>query len=276
MHARPAAAAGLSPCADAADPIDDADDADETPAPGRELRLGGMTPFTSIDFPGRLAAVLFVQGCPWRCGYCHNPHLQSRAGPSALAWRDTLAWLQRRAGLIDGVVFSGGEPTVDPMLGAAMDEVRALGYAIGLHTAGTHPRRLASVLPRVDWVGIDVKAPLSDTLTDTPTDTPADALLYDRITGRPNSARSAADCLAAVLRSGVDHEVRTTIHPSWLDDAALRRLGDDLARRGVRKLALQIARSTEQASFPPAIDYPSSATLERLRQQFPSFTLRHG
>src|SRR5574343_2028982 len=100
-----------------------------------ELGVGGLTPFTTIDFPGRLAAVVFCQGCPWRCGYCHNPHLHSpRDGERP--WGEVLGWLETRRGLLDGVVFSGGEPLLQ--------------------------RGLAAVLPALDWVGFDVKGPFED------------------------------------------------------------------------------------------------------------------
>src|SRR5450759_3498739 len=104
--------------------------------PAKQLKVGGVTAFSATDYPGKLAAVIFVQGCPWRCGYCHNPHLQTRTRTSPTAWADVLLLLQRRVGLIDAVVFSGGEPTMDPALAEAMREVRALGFGVGLHSAG--------------------------------------------------------------------------------------------------------------------------------------------
>lgn len=58
-----------------------------------QLKVGGITPFSATDYPGKLALVVFVQGCPWRCGYCHNPHLQTRTDDSPLAWADVLALL---------------------------------------------------------------------------------------------------------------------------------------------------------------------------------------
>ncbi len=231
---------------------------------GRFLRVGGLTPFTSIDFPGRLSAVVFVQGCPLRCTYCHNPHLQTRHSPvdGAPHWTQVREWLSRRQGLIDAVVFSGGEPTVDPMLPDAMRETRALGFAIGLHSAGTHPRRLAQVLPLMDWIGLDIKAPLDDSAA------------YDRLTGIRGSAASASACLNAVLDSGVDYEVRTTAHPLWLSDAALVQLTRDLKRRGVRNHVLQIARSTARQPAPHMLDYPRGETIEFMSSCFDSFSIR--
>ncbi len=225
------------------------------------LRVGGLTPFTSIDFPGKLSAVVFVQGCPWRCGYCHNPHLQPRAGAAGPAWADVLGWLRRRAGLLDAVVFSGGEPTVDPALADAMAEGRALGLAVGLHSAGTHPRRLREVLPLADWVGLDIKAPLGE---------PA---AYERVTGIAGAAGAVRASLRALLQAGVAHELRTTAHPALLDDSALLRLAGGLAGEGATHYALQVARPAG-ALGPVADDYPAAQTLARLRQMFPQFTLR--
>jgi pyruvate formate lyase activating enzyme len=122
------------------------------------LRVGGLTPLSASDYPDRLAAVIFCQGCAWRCTYCHNPHLLGFSGKSLLRWQEVLAFLEKRRGLLDAVVFSGGEPTLQRSLPEAMREVKALGYLIGLHTAGIVPRMLARVLPLVDWVGMDLKA----------------------------------------------------------------------------------------------------------------------
>ena len=109
--------------------------AEAPPAPA--LRLGGMTPLTTIDFPGRLAAVLYCQGCPWRCGSCHNPELLDATQPPLLPWAQALAFLESRRGLLDGVVFSGGEPTLQAGLGVALNAVRSLGLQTALHTGGT-------------------------------------------------------------------------------------------------------------------------------------------
>lgn len=103
------------------------------------LEIGGLTPLTTIDFPGRLAAVVFCQGCPWRCGYCQNAHLIPPSAEKRVPWADVLAFLERRRGLLEGVVFSGGEPTLQAGLPEALRQVRDLGFATGLHTAGPSP-----------------------------------------------------------------------------------------------------------------------------------------
>jgi len=192
------------------------------------LRVGGLTPLSTTDWPGMLAAVVFCQGCPWRCGYCHNPDLIPPRGENEIPWEDVLAFLRRRQGLLDGVVFSGGEPTLQPELADAMREVCALGFKIGLHTGGAYPRRLAEVLPLVDWVGLDAKAPFAD---------------YARITGVDGSGERAQSSLESVLASGVAHEIRTTVHPALLADADVVDLAQDLSARGVKHYVIQAFRS---------------------------------
>lgn len=230
------------------------------------LGVGGLQPFTSIDFPGALAAVVFVQGCPWRCPYCHNPQLQARratGGPPGPSWAALRPWLQRRARVLDALVFSGGEPTLDPALPAALREARALGYRVGLHSAGMSPHRLRRLLPLVDWVGLDIKAPLDD------------ATLHDRLSGVRGAAAAVRASLQALLASGVAHECRTTVHSSLLADGALPRLLAQLRALGVRRWALQACGDRDG---PPgaghAASWPDARALAELRRDFPELTLR--
>ena len=190
------------------------------------LVVGGLTPFTTIDFPDRLAAVVFCQGCPWRCGYCHNTHLLPTRGDDQRCWTDIKTWLKSRCGLLDAVVFSGGEPLLQRGLGKAIAEVRALGFATGLHSTGMYPQRLATVLPELDWIGFDVKGPFED---------------YRRITGA-NGGDAARASLVAVMASGVDHEIRCTVDTTLLDAKAIGRMASQLADCGVSRLVLQTCR----------------------------------
>lgn len=224
------------------------------------IRVGGLAPFSTADFPGRLAAVVFVQGCPWRCRYCHNPHLQPRAArPGAISWRAVLDFLERRRGLLEAVVFSGGEPTVDAGLRAAIEDVRRLGFGVGLHTAGIHPRRLGLVLPLVDWVGFDLKARYAD---------------YARITTRATSARAARASLDLVIASKVDHEVRTTWHPDLVPAASLLDLVAWLRERGAARFALQEFRARGCADRDLAPCAVGPELLRDIEKRWPGFTLR--
>lgn len=193
------------------------------------LNVGGFTPLSTADWPGKLAAVVFVQGCPWRCHYCHNPALQARHAVDAARWHRVLDTLVQRVGLLDGVVFSGGEPTLDGALPDAIRQVRDLGFEVGLHTAGLYPERLARCLPWVDWVALDVKTAFDD---------------YDAVTAVRGSGDPVRESLHRVLACGKPHELRTTWHPALLPEAALMQLADELAEAGARTWTLQGYRPT--------------------------------
>ena len=192
-----------------------------------QLRVGGLTPLSATDWPGMLSAVVFCQGCSWRCRYCHNPELIPAEGAREMRWEEVIAFLQRRQGLLDAVVFSGGEPTLQTELPQAMREVRELGFKVGLHTAGIYPRRLAAVLPLVEWVGLDIKSTFAD---------------YAGITGAAESGARAKASLDLVLKSGIDHEIRTTVHPALLADEQVMAIAQDLAKRHARHYVLQAFR----------------------------------
>jgi pyruvate formate lyase activating enzyme len=210
------------------------------------LRVGGLSPLSSVDWPGELAATVFLQGCPWRCPYCHNPHLLGTTGGDELEWAGVLDFLRTRVGLLDGVVFTGGEPTVQAGLADGMHEVRELGFQVALHTGGPVPERVREVLPLVDWVGFDLKAPFAE---------------YERVTRVPGSGEAARESLAAVLASGVAHEVRTTVHPALLDDDALTRMADELAGLGVSHWTLQPFRVEGCADEPLIAAGPAALRL---------------
>ncbi|MCT9821186.1 anaerobic ribonucleoside-triphosphate reductase activating protein [Microbacterium sp. W1N] len=229
-----------------------------------------MTAFSTVDWPGMMAATVFLQGCPWDCFYCHNPALIDPRAAGVLSWADVTDLLCDRIGLLDAVVFSGGEPTMQRGLIPAMKMARALGFEVGLHTAGPYPSLLAKALPFVDWVGLDIKATRQE---------------YTGVTGRARSGDNAWRSLELVLahsllRAGtkrpLDYEVRTTVHPAAIDDAGLRELGCRLAEAGVESWAVQRFRDTGTRSPLPRVDADGSALrLDDLPAElFASFSIR--
>lgn len=177
------------------------------------MNVGGLTPLSTADWPGRLAAVLFCQGCAWNCPYCHNAALRP-FGAGERPWSEVLAWLETRRGLLDAVVFSGGEPLLQPGLAEAMRQVRALGFEVGLHTSGMDPAALARVLPLADWIGLDLKAPRA---------------AYGRITRVGASDEAAWESLGLLRASDLPFELRTTWHPALLSEDELLGLAGEIA-----------------------------------------------
>ena len=230
---------------------------------GRSLVVGGLTPLSTTDYPDHLSAVVFCQGCPWRCGYCHNPHLLPAKRSGQIAWNDVLSFLDRRRGLLDAVVFSGGEPLAQSGLAEAMQAARNMSFNIGLHTGGAYPKRFAEVLPLVDWVGFDVKARFAE---------------YRRITAVRDSGDRALASALLLLGSGVEHEFRTTVHPQQHDSPGLEGLAEDLSELGVRNYVLQEFRADGCTDTTLVKNLPMSFLTESwsaaIAPRFTSFTVR--
>jgi anaerobic ribonucleoside-triphosphate reductase activating protein len=221
-----------------------------------------MVPLTTLDYPGLLACVLFCQGCAWRCRYCHNPDLIPARGEQEIAWSQVLAFLLRRQGLLQAVVFSGGEATLQGGLVPAMEQVRQLGFRVGLHSAGIKPWTFAWAVKAADWVGFDIKALAEDA---------------ELITGVSGSGKANWRSLEHLLASGVDYECRTTVHWHLLDVEKLWRIGQRLHAFGVERFAVQLVRSARMLDA----ELPMTATPNeagelwlRLEQLFPHFELR--
>ncbi len=193
-----------------------------------DLQIAGISRLSTCDWPGKLVATVFLQGCPLSCGYCHNPGILDPRTPGVVPWREVVELLGRRHGLLDGVVFSGGEPTRQPALIDAMRRVRALGFGVGLHTAGPYPRRFADAVRLCDWIGLDIKAP---------------DRLYGTVTGVPSAATKAFACLRTALEAGVDLQVRTTVDPTTMTDADVAELTETLRGLGVTDHVLQEVRT---------------------------------
>ena len=251
-------------------------------------RIAGLEPCSLIDFPGHLAAVLFLRGCNLNCGYCHNralielddtlegevsPYGQAAGGepglsphrgasgahpdcrldssppepprPAGLRPAELASFLHERRNFLDGIVVTGGEPTLSPGLPELLRQIRAHGYKVKLDTNGSRPELLAELLAEglVDFVALDIKAPL------------ADPELYAEVCGLP-AARGPALVAAigrslALLRDGAaktgEHqfECRTTCCPE-LGPAELELIGQELA--GVPSWAWQVWRDPAATS----------------------------
>jgi len=237
---------------------------DEARLARASLAVGGVVRFSTTDWPGTMAAVVFAQGCPWRCRYCHNPHLIPKDGPESHDWPAVVAWLESRRGLLEAVVFSGGEPTAQVALEHALRDVRSLGFRTGLHTGGMFPRRMPGLLPLLDWVGLDVKAPRTG---------------YAEVTGVPGSGLGTFVTLALVRQAGIAHEVRTTVHTALTPPDALESLAAELAGAGVSEWVLQPFRAAGCEDAALIADALGGATIDaallsRLRAHVPGVVVR--
>ncbi len=163
------------------------------------MHIGGFQAFSLSDYPGMTAAIVFTQGCNFRCPFCHNgPLIPPGGGGKSFSETDILRYLRDRRGLLDGVVVTGGEPTLQPDLARFLHRIRELGYAIKLDTNGSRPKVLRRLLTGnlVDYIAMDIKAPMEH---------------YDRLTGVSAPVRSIRGSIKVIARSGIPHEFRTTL-----------------------------------------------------------------
>ena len=229
-----------------------------------KIIVGGVEKFSAVDFPGTLSAVVFMQGCPWKCPYCHNARIREILQENDFSWELFFEFLKTRVGKLDAVTFSGGEPLVQNCLAETMSEVKALGYKIGLHTGGYRPEALKKVLPLVDWVGFDVKAPF-------------EADKYKKITGTDQLNR-VLESLELLLKSGIDFECRTTCDPRFLSIDDLWTIAKTLNEKGVKKYFLQKYRpvETDKISSDSACEalVSDKELLNWCQQNFESFEVR--
>lgn len=228
------------------------------------ITVAGLVPFTTIDFPGQLAAVLFLRGCPLRCPFCHNYALQTDGTETDISQDDIRTFLMERRNRLDGIVLSGGEPLKHNDIIMLAKEIKAMGYRIGLHTSGVYPARLKTMLPVLDWVGLDIKAPWNK---------------YDLLTGRIHMADLVRKSLEILLQSGISFETRTTADPRFLSKDDILTIGQTLASQGVQDYILQHYRTFDGDVNPPdesAIQsfFRDTVLQDTLHSLFPRFSVR--
>jgi len=163
------------------------------------MLIGGIEKTTFIDYPGKIAAVIFTIGCPLRCTYCHNPELvipEQYAKP--IPTEDILQFLQKRQGKLEGVCISGGEPLLQKNLRMFLQQIKNLGFAIKLDTNGFFPTLLEQTLAdgTVDYIAMDIKGPLAS---------------YSSITQTKDITDKINASIELIMTCGVDYEFRTTV-----------------------------------------------------------------
>lgn len=169
------------------------------------MRIGGFAKQSFIDWTGRVAAVLFTKGCNFRCGYCHNPSLvlpELCNMEADLPVKEVLDFLEHRKNWLDGVVITGGEPTIHKDLAQLIKPIKQMGYPVKLDTNGTHPQMLQSLINEnlVDSIAMDIKHLLYEDL-------------YSQVAGSRVNLENIIGSIELIKNSGIDCQFRTTVLP---------------------------------------------------------------
>ncbi len=212
------------------------------------MLISGIQPFTVLDFPGKIACIMFVPGCNFRCGYCHNPEfvvperVQAMKG-GFITEEAFFRFLDKRRGLLDGVVISGGEPTIMPELVQSTVRIKDRGFRVKLDTNGNRPDVLKKLLEQklLDYVAMDYKTSLAS---------------YRTLVGSGASTTRIRESREMLQTSGIDYEFRTTLIREIHTPEILSAMIEEL--RGARRVCLQ--------QFRPAV------TLDPMYASYQAFT----
>lgn len=193
--------------------------------PVPSVPIGGVQKVSLVDYPGQVAAALFTIGCNMRCGYCHNPELVlPDRYADTIAEEDVLLFLESRKGKLDGVVISGGEPTMHWGLPALVARIKAMGFLVKLDSNGTHPDMIARMLREkmLDFVAMDIKGPLEK---------------YQAIAAYPIDTAAVQRTIELLRCSDIEYEFRTTVVKSQLAPGDFTGIGELI--KGAPRFALQ-------------------------------------
>lgn len=189
------------------------------------MRILGFQKLTLLDYPGRTACTVFAGGCNFRCPFCHNaPLVTGEAEQEPFSEEEILSYLQKRAGLLDGVCVSGGEPTLQPDLPAFLRKIRALGYAVKLDTNGSQPRMLKALMSEglIDYAAMDLKSSPEE---------------YARACGLPVDWHAVQESIDLLMQGSIDYEFRTTVVAELHSEQIIARAAERIA--GAKRYFLQ-------------------------------------
>ena len=190
--------------------------------------ISGLQKMTLLDYPGKVACTVFLQGCNFRCPFCHNSELLPHGGEELMSSEEFVAFLRSRKGLLDGVCVSGGEPTLCPELEELLRGIKELGFAVKLDTNGARPDVLKKLVEGglVDYVAMDVK------------NSPA---RYAATAGLPRMELDGVEeSLKYLLSGAVEYELRTTVVEQLHDEESIKSMGEWLLSLGEGKKAAKL------------------------------------
>ncbi len=186
--------------------------------------FGGFEKFTLIDYPGKIACMVYTIGCNFRCPYCHNPELVDETVEIRFSEQEIIDFLKKRKKILDGIVITGGEPTIHDDLLDFMKKVKDLGFLVKLDSNGTNFEMLKKAINKnlVDYVAMDIKSPMSK---------------YSQTVARPVDVESIQKSINLLMSSKIEYEFRTTVIKSLLSEKDIEEIGRQI--HGAKKYYLQ-------------------------------------
>jgi len=208
------------------------------------MKIGGLQKVSLIDYPGLICATIFLQGCNFKCSYCHNPELvDTRLFQPCIKENEVLDFLNTRKGKLDAVTITGGEPTIQDDLAPLIKQIKKMKFAVKLDTNGSQPQIIKNLLAEklLDFIAMDIKAPLEK---------------YKSVVKVPVNSDSIKKSIRLILKSNIPYEFRTTIVESQLGENDILQIGKLIS--GAKSYALQkfVPAKTLDKKFLKEKSYP--------------------
>lgn len=187
--------------------------------------IGGFQKFSLIDYPGKVSAIIFTQGCNFRCPYCHNPELvDPKLFQKPLNKKTIFLFLESRKGKLDGIVITGGEPTLQQDLPEFIRKIKGAGFLVKLDSNGTNPEMLRFLIKKklIDYMAMDIKAPLEK---------------YEKVVAMRMNTNLIKESIETIMNSGLKYEFRTTFAKGILPEVDIMAIGELI--KGARLYILQ-------------------------------------
>ena len=218
------------------------------------MKIGGLQKVSLIDYPGLICATVFLQGCNFKCSYCHNPELVNpQLFQPCLTEKEVLDFLRERRGKLDAVTITGGEPTIQNDLASFVKKIKKMGFAVKLDTNGSQPQIIKALLDEklLDFIAMDIKGPLEK---------------YESIVCAAVDGKKIEESIRIILKSKIPHEFRTTIVQSQLTLKDIVKIAQLIS--GAKRYALQkfITGKTLDKNFGEEKTY-SEDELEKIKKR---------
>lgn len=212
------------------------------------MKLGGLVKTSLIDYPGKLSAVVFTQGCNFRCGFCHNPDLIPSSDKDGVSEIEFFEFLESRRNILEGVVITGGEPTINPDLMQFISRIRDHRLGIKLDTNGSNPEVLKRLIETklLDYIAMDIKGPYRE---------------YNKICHFGEIDR-IKESIKIIMESGLPYEFRTTVLPFYHKIEDFEEMGEMI--KGAECYSIQGFRG--DITFDKSLNNAKQFTPEELNQ----------
>ncbi len=194
---------------------------------GKAIDIRGILPVSMLDWPGKIACVIFLGGCNLSCPFCQNHILlKEKADNNGIDFLDIERYLLSKKNWLDGVVITGGEPSINPGLGKLISRLKAIGYRVKLDTNGTRPQVLSQLIKEglIDYFALDIKTSFDK---------------YDLLGSSKAEGESALETIDLIIASGLDHEFRTTVVPGVVSKEDIIAIASMLGKKGAKRYFLQ-------------------------------------